>query len=196
MAQFQVRYIFFLAIILLTMNQGIGQEQSEITEEELKLYQLIMDYRKSEGLPEIPLSKSLTYVAQVHCRDLADNKPDLKSGCNAHSWSDKGEWTACCYTRDHKQAECMWNKPKELTNYPGYGFEIAGGSSDPRYKGFVMTAQYALESWQKSYHHNNVILNKDIWADSEWKAIGIGIYKGFTTVWFGKEEDPEGEVQY
>lgn len=39
------------------------------TPEELRLYQMIMDYRASKGLPEIPLSPSLTRVAQIHVRE-------------------------------------------------------------------------------------------------------------------------------
>lgn len=174
-----------------------AQEQKifdvKITAEELKLYELITAYRKSKKLAAIPLSRSLTYVAQEHCKDLAINKPDLKKNCNAHSWSDKGAWSKCCYTPDHKQAQCMWDKPKELTNYTDNGFEIACGSSDPMYKEFVMSADYALESWKKSVHHNNVIINKDKWKDSNWNAIGIGIYNGFAVVWFGKSIDKEGE---
>jgi len=166
--------------------------EAKLSAEELKLYELIMAYRKANRLPVIPLSVSLTYVAQQHCKDLATNHPD-KNNCNAHSWSDKGSWSSCCYTPDHKQAKCMWNKPRELTNYKSDGFEIACGSSEPVYKDYVMTAAYALESWKGSQHHNNVIINKDIWKDVKWKAIGIGIYKGFATVWFGEMTDAEGE---
>ncbi|MCF8298802.1 MAG: CAP domain-containing protein [Saprospiraceae bacterium] len=184
--------IFFLLIFVFCASFQIpGKPEKtddvKITSEELKLYELIMKYRKSNNLPEIPLSKSLTYVAQQHCKDLAFNKPDAVNGCNAHSWSDKGEWTSCCYTADHKQANCMWDKPRELTNYEDDGFEIAATSTA------TMTAEIALELWQESYHHNNVILNKDIWSEDVWSAIGIGIYNGYATVWFGKSTDKEGE---
>ena len=164
-----------------------------ISQEEIKLYDDIMKYRKSKKLPSIPLSKSLTHVAQTHCKDLVINRPDLKKECNTHSWSDKGTWSSCCYTRDHKQAECMWNKPKELTTYENTGYEIAVGSSDPAFDNFQMTAEYALSAWKKSVHHNNVIINRDLWEKAEWKAIGVGMYKGFACVWFGKYTDAEGE---
>jgi uncharacterized protein YkwD len=170
-------------------------DQVQCTAEELKLYQLIMEYRQQNNLPSIPLSKSLTYVAQQHCLDLYTHKPDIAAGgCNAHSWSDKGNWSACCYTPDHKQAQCIWNKPAEMTSYTGYGYEIACGSSDPQYSSFVMTAEYALQSWKKSSGHNNVILNKENWEDRGWNAIGIGIYKGYACVWFGQESDPAGTL--
>ena len=163
----------------------------KIGTEELKLYQLIMDYRKANNLATIPLSKSLTYVAQQHCLDLVNNRPD--SGiCNMHSWSARGSWTACCYTPDHLQATCMWKKPAELTTYTGDGFEIACTSGMGN--GLAeMTAAKGLESWKKSEGHNNVILNKSVWKDMKWNAIGIGIYKGYAMVWFGQAADAEGE---
>ncbi len=160
-----------------------------VSPEEMKLYALIMEYRKANHLPLIPLSLCLTFVAQQHCIDLAVNKPDKGEGCNAHSWSRKGKWTPCCYTPDHKQASCMWIKPRELTNYEDNGFEIACGTWSID---FVMTADYALDSWKHSEHHNNVILNKDKWRDMKWNAIGIGVYNGYAAVWFGAATDKEG----
>jgi hypothetical protein len=145
---------------------------------------LINQYRAEQGLAEIQRSVSLAKVADLHVKDLADNQP-VKGNCNLHSWSDKGAWTSCCYTDDHAQAACMWNKPRELTDYPGDGYEIAAWSS------INITAQEALSLWKESAGHNNVILNKDIWKDVEWKAMGAAMYKDYAVVWFGKETDPE-----
>lgn len=168
-----------------------------LTEEEWNLYGLIMYYRSMNDLPEIPLSRSLTYVAQQHCIDLAENKPDIAGpACNAHSWSDKGKWSACCYTPDHKQAQCMCDKPKELTSYTGLGFEISCGSSEAQFENYVMTARYALDAWKNSAGHNDVILNKNAWTDMKWLAIGVGIYKGFACVWFGSVTDPAGTIEH
>jgi hypothetical protein len=159
-----------------------------VTTEEMKLYNLIMTYRAEYGLPEIPLSKSLSYVAHQHAWDLEVNQP-VNGNCNMHSWSAKGPWTACCYTPDHKQAKGMWEKPKELTTYQGYGFEIScGGGAD-------LDAEVALESWQGSVHHNDVILNKDIWKPYTWNAIGVAIYGKYAVVWFGKETDEAGNAE-
>jgi uncharacterized protein YkwD len=188
---FALILILSVAINLSAQNQMAAD--TVISAEEVKLYDLIMAYRESKNLSPIPLSKSLTYVARTHCHDLAIYKPDNGNGCNAHSWSEKGSWTGCCYTPDHKEANCMWNKPRELTRYEGNGYEIACGDSDPTYSRFVMSADYALSAWQGSYHHNNVILNNDIWKDTKWNAIGVGIYQGFATVWFGEEIDGAGE---
>ncbi len=155
------------------------------TKEEKKLYKLIMELREEHDLPEIPLSRSLTFVAQLHAEDLATNFP-AQGECNLHSWSDQGDWKACCYTRDHKQSRCMWDKPKELTSYKGNGYEIAYRT------GKEAKAENALEGWKRSSGHLSVILNKNIWKYHTWQAIGIGIYEGYAVVWFGRFPD-DGE---
>lgn len=160
----------------------------ELTEEEIKLYDKIMEYRKEKGLPVIPLSPSLTFVAKSHVEDLANHSPDRGRKCNMHSWSNQGSWTACCYTSNHAQAKCMWDKPRELTSYSGNGYEISHGS--PGHPEHVVTAESALNGWKNSSGHNNVIINKGIWT-SQWKAIGIGIYKNYAVVWFGKKIDKD-----
>ena len=174
---------FFLSIFFLTTAFS-----QKLSSEEQKLYDLIMQYRHEKGLPKIPLSKSMTFVAQTHVKDLVENKPDV-GNCNAHSWSSKGDWTPFCYTSDHQKARYMWSKPNELTSYEGNGYEIACGSINT--SNFVMTAVYALNSWKNSNGHNAVILNQNIWKSKKWNAIGIGLYKGFAVVWFGAELDTD-----
>lgn len=167
----------------------------ELTAEEKQLYELIMNYRTQKHLPAIPLSSNLTVVAQTHAKDLHENRPFNKK-CNMHSWSRKGEWKACCYTSDHKNAECMWDKPRELTSYKGDGFEIAHGFANyDKYQGVDVTPETALDGWKKSKGHNQVIVNLGIWKDVEWQAIGIGIYKDFAVVWFGREKDETGNPE-
>ena len=156
---------------LLTLSV-LGQE---FTSDEKVLYELIMDYRVSKGLPEIAVSQSLTKVAQLHSHDLSENRPD-QGNCNLHSWSKEGDWTACCYTSDHAKASCMWDKPKELTEYQFPGYEIScTGSASP---------SEAFKAWKKSKHHNAVMVNEGMW-EAPWKAIGVGMFKGYATVWFG-----------
>jgi hypothetical protein len=169
-----------LLLLLCVPLIGFGQNLSN---EETELYNLIMQYRYSKGLPKIPLSKSLTFVAQTHVRDLSNNKPDV-GNCNMHSWSNNGNWTSCCYTSDHARAKCMWDKPSELTSYKGNGYEIAHGAH-----GAKPTAKSALAGWKSSSGHNAVMINQGVWSSHPWKAIGIGIYKGFAVVWFGEERD-------
>ncbi len=157
----------------------------QLSSDEQRLYELIMEYRLEKNLPEIPLSPSLTIVAQAHVRDLAENEPN-KGRCNLHSWSNKGNWKGCCYTSDHARASCMWDKPSELTDYPGKGYEIS-------YMGYGRDmAADALEGWQSSHGHHRVIINQPPWT-TPWNAIGIGIYKNFAVVWFGREEDVSTE---
>lgn len=173
-----------LVLLLLLLVTNKFCDAQTLTSEESKLYKLLMEYRAAKGLPSIPVSKSLTYVAQIHAKDLDENfTPDGR--CNMHSWSDKGNWKACCYTSDHAQAACMWTKPQELTSYKGLGFEIAHGA-----KGYVATAESALSGWKSSPGHNAVIINGDKWKQ-KWNAIGIGIYGGYAVVWFGYASDKE-----
>jgi uncharacterized protein YkwD len=183
-------YIFALGLqtpnenrIATTQNTQV-QQTTCISAQEYKLYELIMQYRASKNLPKIPLSTSLTLVAQIHCKDLMENPPQLP--CNMHSWSKKGAWEACCYTPDHKQAAGMWSKPKELSQYVGNGYEIASWSSA------VATPEASLEGWKKSSGHNAVIINQGIWKSSAWNAIGVGIVGNYAVVWFGVETDPAG----
>jgi len=53
-------------------------------------------------------------------------------------------------------------------------------------------AKEALTLWKESKYHNEVILNKGVYT-REWKAMGIGIYKNYSVVWFGHETDSKGE---
>ena len=46
-----------------------------------------------------------------------------------------------------------------------------------------------LKGWKESSGHNAVIINQGIWDDNNWKAIGVGISKGYSVVWFGEELD-------
>jgi len=188
---------FLMPILFLTLfisatiySPDIANEATHVclSAEEMKLYHAINDYRASKNLDVIPLSNSLSLVAQTHSKDLNDNYKSSKR-CNLHSWSKKGRWSSCCYTPDHKQATCMWDKPRELTDYEGDGFEIAfakyrSDNSDPQ-----LMAEEALEGWKNSKGHNTVMINKGSFKNLEWKAIGIGIYRGYATVWFGTEKD-------
>lgn len=160
-----------------------------LSQEEMKLYSLIMEYRAEKGLPKIPLSKSLSYVAQTHAQDSEANYEN-SSRCNMHSWSNTSDqWKGCCYTNDHKQASCMWDKPKELTDYQSNGYEISHWNSA------VATAESALSGWKASSGHNGVIVNLGIWEYNKWEAIGIGIRGGFAHVWFGQSTDEAGKPE-
>lgn len=185
---------FVLIIIAFFLNDSPrsndGGEAVCLSGEERKLYELIMAYRKSKNLKSIPLSAKLTLVAQTHARDLVENYNFNPNGkCNPHSWSKKGRWTACCYTNDHKQAQCMWDKPKEIAGYDKPGYEIAYYSS----KG--ATAQEGIDGWKVSPSHNPLLINSEMWSKVEWNAIGIGLYGEYGIVWFGESLDSETPIQ-
>lgn len=154
-----------------------------LSTEEKRLYDLIMEYRKSKKLPSIPLSSKLTLVAQTHARDLAEHYEfSSKNKCNPHSWSEKGTWTSCCYI-NHKQASCMWVKPHEIAGYTGNGYEIA------YYSSIGASAKEGLDGWKISPGHNPLLINSGTWSNIEWNAIGIAIYEEYGLVWFGEVKD-------
>ena len=177
--------IFLIAFKLIDVNaqdhsifKKYEADQLCISAEAMELFDLVNVYRKKNKLPPIPLSKALCHVAQVHAEDMEYNMEKL-----THAWS------TCRYNSNIRSTyDCMWNKPKELTSYEGIGFECAHGG-EGNYKA---SAKSALSGWQSSRPHNNVILNKSIWKDYTWNAIGIGISGGYATLWFGKEEDLDG----
>ncbi len=158
-----------------------------ITQEEFKLYNLINDYRKAMNLHEIPLSRSLSYVAKQHAIDLVTNRPDTNT-CNFHSWSDKGNWVACCFEKEIKDKSCMINKPGEITNYPGVAHEIV------YWENKEANAERAFDQWRETIAARSVITNFKEWESYDWNAIGVGINKGFAIAWFGEELDPEPQT--
>ena len=185
-----MKFIGFISIFLLfsasVEKTALTGSTTCISVEEKKLYDLILEYRKSKKLGSIPLSSKLCLVAQTHARDLVNNyKFDPSNTCNPHSWSKKGKWTPCCYTADHKQAKCMWDKPSEIAGYKSPGYEIA------YYSSVGSTAQEALDGWKKSPAHNPLLINDGMWGKVEWNAIGIGLYKEYGVVWFGQLSDSE-----
>lgn len=176
----------FISIVLLVALPMMAQ----LSQKEIELYQLIMEYRAEKGLPEIPLSVSLTEVAQIHAKDVYEHFDEIPKGCNAHSWSKHGNWTKCDYYPDHRNAACVWSKPNELTEYDGNGYEIIH-FYDPPTSGIV-SPKNALNGWKSSPGHNAMMINLGQWESVEWGAIGVGMYKGVACAWFGEYTDPAG----
>ena len=193
------RLLTFCLVLILFSPKAYPQKEIVVkqlpeiclTPTEIDLYRLINEYRAQKGLPEVKLSAQLSFVARTHARDQVENFKD-GSRCNMHSWSNKGSWSSCCYTPDHNKAKCMWDKPRELTNYQGDGFEISFYSTY-NYASSADCARDILAGWKTSPGHNDVIINKSIWKDMKWQAIGIGIYGEYADVWFGTVEDVAGE---
>ncbi len=185
--------LFILSLILFLLNPLYSQDKDSIpgdfciTSEELKLHGLINEYRKAMMLPEISLSKSLSYVAKMHAKDLHTNKPDTNT-CNFHSWSDKGNWVACCFEKNIKDKSCMLNKPQEFTSYTGFAYEIV------YWENKNANADKAFDQWRETSASRSLMTNFKEWENYTWNALGVGIYKGFAIVWFGEQEDPETET--
>ncbi|NCA85711.1 MAG: hypothetical protein EOM83_09065 [Clostridia bacterium] len=159
-----------------------------ITADELQLYNRLNQYRKDNGMTEIPLSKSMSYVAKLHVSDLLYNRPDT-GNCNLHSWSAQGDWVECCYGTDVFNSTCMTSKPKEMTTYPGKGYEIAFWESvDAR-------PSVVFDLWSSSPASRDLILNRGIWKDFTWKAFGVGMLEGYAVVWYGAEAEADEGVK-
>ena len=149
---------------------------------EFELYTLIMDYRDSLGLPDIPLSQGLTVVAGRHVLDTIYNFGEYAG----HSWSD-----APFEPGDSDTFPAMWEAPERIgTGYSDYGFEIsAGWTVNNDITTSTMTPERALELWQDSPPHDDVITSTDPWTEP-WNAIGVGLHQGSAHVWFGRAADP------
>ncbi|MGA1283721.1 MAG: CAP domain-containing protein, partial [Prochlorothrix sp.] len=87
-----------------------------LSPEELKLYNLINQYRNQNGLPSIAASRALSLVANRHVQDLSENV-----GYLTHAWSD-----APYSAGDPSTYPSMWLAPQRFnTGYNGYGYENA-----------------------------------------------------------------------
>ncbi|MCC6791477.1 MAG: hypothetical protein IT336_07335 [Thermomicrobiales bacterium] len=182
--------IVLLGIMLAIGALGARPGQPVSAAESDDLYAAINTYRQGLGLTAIPLSPQLTAVAQAHVRDLMANfatDPNYTgAGCIPHGWSNQGQWTGGCYkSADATTFPIMWNKPGEISNSPGNGFEILFGNG-----GGTVSAAEALQAWQGDPPHNDVIVNQGIWRDHPWQAIGVWVEAGWASVWFGEQTDP------
>ncbi len=171
--------------IILSISWVVPKGLASTTEEK-KLLSLINIYRGENKLKPIESSEKLNLVAQLHASNLQKHYKE-SNRCNLHSWvEEKGKpWKTCCYTDNHSNAECMWEKPAQISNYKGNGYEIAAYSSDS------ITAEMALKLWIESNGHNNVMLNKGIWRKISFKGIGVGLCGNYAVVWFGEYSDNE-----
>jgi hypothetical protein len=80
----------------------------------------------------------------------------------------------------------MWRKRREITAgvYTGNGYEIAAGP------GTGITPIVALNAWRGSQLHHDVILNRNIWSNITWRAVGAAMTGRYAVVWFGEQTDP------
>jgi hypothetical protein len=175
--------ILFSVILILTAGKLFSQIPDFcLTRDEYRLYSLINEYRVKNGLGVIPVSRSLCYVAKIHARDLYMNNPDT-AFCSLNSWSDKGKWTPCCHSAFTPNPACIVNKPKELTKYPGEGHEISYYGTEN------LNPDTILNFWKSTEITQELLLNQKKWSYFTWKAIGIGLYKGYACMWVGDVMD-------
>jgi hypothetical protein len=145
------------------------------------LAEAINAYRQDQGLPPIPVSEELTKVAQAHVADLAAHHPEAACNGSLHSWSTNGAWTGGCYDPgDQATWPLMWDKPREIAGYPGNGYEVAAWASP------AITADQAVALWRGDAPHDDVLLNRGIWAGLSWQALGGWVADGYACAWFGE----------
>jgi hypothetical protein len=186
--------IFSLLVTLIFAVQAQDQ-QSPLNDKENQFAELVNQNRAEHGLSAVPITNSLTKVARTHIKDLNTYNPDTPDNdddCNMHSWSSHGTWTAVCYTSpaSNEQNEGMWNKPREITDYNGNGYEITYRNSAEA------TPSGAMNAWMTEDPplHLDVILQRGTFANSVWKAMGVGIDGNYVVVWFGEDVDLAGPV--
>lgn len=194
--KFPVFILIFTFIFWFVPEHGYGQKQIVrqgnpvppnfcIDPDELALYQMINQYRRIFELPEIPLSRSLSYVASLHVKDLFLHHND-QGPCNLHSWSDKGFWKSICYPREEDKKNSVWDKPREITRYPSKGYEIVYWENNKANIDSIMS------TWRSESYFNDFLMNTGKWEGKKWNAIGIAIYENYACAWFGEVADPEG----
>jgi sRNA-binding regulator protein Hfq len=187
----QVVTFIFIAVLLSGMTlksraQKKIPEQFCISFDEQLLFDKINLIRDDYGKPELDFSISLSYLAEVHVEDLLLNNPDT-SICNLSSWSDKGEWTPCCYNSYVVNQDCMWDKPKEITNFTYRGYELAAYFED----GFNVDS--VINLWSGSKPVLDMILTEGNFKKKKWICMGVAFNDHYVSVWFAQRADRFGE---
>ena len=153
-----------------------------ISNDEKNLFEMVNLLRADYDKKKVQLSTSLNYVADLHVYDLQINNPDT-SICNLSSWSDKGAWTPCCYTKYLHNPDCMWDKPKELTPYLYRGYELVTCIDDD------FNTDSIINLWSDSKEVLDMILTRGNYSKKKWICGGVGISKNYVSLWFGQRKD-------
>lgn len=180
--------LLFLLVFLITplIAQQFDSKQVCLNQSELRLAELINDFRKANKKPVLPLSTALSFVAQIHINDLQENRPDT-SICLTASWSENGTWTACCYNKYIVNQECMWAKPKELTSYPFRGYELSYFQEE------LINVDSVFKVWMKSEDTKDMLLTAGNHYSKKWETMGVGVGDNYVSVWFGQRADANGK---
>lgn len=181
-----ISLIFSILILSNTNGQnGSIPDKFCISVAEDQLHNRINQFRIENGKTNIENSISLSYVAKLHVDDLLENHPDT-SICNLSSWSDKGEWTACCYNSYVPNPDCMWDKPKEITSFKYRGYELALYFEDD------FDVDTVMQLIQSSKEARDMILTNGNYGQKKWICGGIGINEHYVSIWFAQRPDREG----
>lgn len=188
---FQRFHVFLLLFLLLVVGNVQGQSTSIenfcLDDQEMKLVELINRFRAENKQPSIGLSRSLSFVAKTHVNDLQMNKQDT-SICNAHSWSNKGNWKACCFNNYVNSNDCMWDKPKELTPYNFRGYEMVYSEEG------IVDVDSVFRLWRTTEEAADMLLTKNLHSDKKWLALGVGVSENYVSIWFGQRTDPTDKL--
>ncbi len=153
---------------ILTEKKCVGDDVSAA---ERQLYKLINEYRKQNSLPEIPLSEALSVVANRHLLDISLNLKTFTHG-----------WSNCEYDiKNNDTWKCVFDAPSRLK----VGYDDRAYENLYRNNNGNATPVLALAAWKKSPLHNALILNLDLWNDTEFNAFGIAINGNQAAIWFG-----------
>ena len=177
-----VLFIYLLSLLQVSFAQKKIPSGFCVTQNEMNLFKTINSIRKEYGKKAVKLSTSLSVVARTHCNDLLLNHPDT-SICNLSSWSDKGKWTPCCFNSYIPKPLCMKKKPKELTPYPYYGYEMVTFFQE----GYNLDSLILL--WSDTKEVLDMLLTRGIWSEKKWVVAGVGIDSNYVSVWFGQKPD-------
>jgi hypothetical protein len=178
----QIKFIIYLLGFFSAWTATGQPTEFCMTREEYRLYSRINEYRKGQGLEIVPVSQSLCYVAKMHARDLYHNNPDT-AACSLNSWSDKGSWSSCCHSRLTPNPSCIVNKPRELTGFTGEGHELVFWDSQE------LNADTVLKFWSSIEQARDMLTNQKKWVHFNWKAMGVGLYRGYACVWLSVVTD-------
>lgn len=179
-----MKRLILLFTLLPTILSLTHAQEVCLDQEEIALGNMINKMRLAEGLSPVSLSTSLTYVADVHTKDLYLNYNPF-GRCSLHSWSDKGRWKPCCIIDDDLQG--MYDKPYELTKYKSKGYEAV------YYENTEITSGLVMEAWSRSEAVKDLILQRGKYQKMQWNAMGVAIFEGYACVWFGQLLDKAGE---
>jgi hypothetical protein len=153
-----------------------------ISVQEKALFDRVNNLREDYGKNRVEYSASLSFVAKKHVLDLLENSPDT-SVCNLSSWSDKGNWTPCCFNHYVPDQDCMWEKPKELTSYPYRGYELVSYFED------TLSVDSVINLWSDAREVLDMILTDGNYSKKKWICMGVGMNAHYVSVWFGQRSD-------